>query len=56
MTCRSLAGDPELGADGERGIAEPGRRNRQFEHLIEARRRLPLDCLFDELKIEMSRR
>src|SRR4029077_17680879 len=47
-----VAGDPELGADGERGGAEPSRRNPQLEDLVEARRRLPLDRLLHELKVQ----
>src|SRR5207247_2936674 len=44
----------KLGADGERRGAEPRRRNRELQHLIEARRRLPLDGLFHELEIEAA--
>src|SRR3954467_10051146 len=48
-----VAGDPEVGAHGERGGAEARRRDREFEHLVEPRRRLPLDRLLDQLEIEM---
>src|SRR3954463_1782445 len=48
-----LAGDPERRADGEGGRAETVGCNRQLQHLVEARRRLPFDRLLDQLKIEI---
>src|SRR6185436_7643641 len=41
------------GADRKGCVAEPGRADRQLEYLVEARRRLPLDCLLDQLEVEV---
>src|SRR5262245_6532494 len=49
-----VAGDAEGRADSERRRPETNRDDRQLEHLIEARRRLPLDGLLDELKVEAA--
>src|SRR5256885_14440097 len=51
---RRLAGNPERRADGERRRSEPDGGDRQLQHLIETRRRLPFDRLLDELKVEVS--
>src|SRR6266446_5349720 len=40
-----VARDSDVGADRERRGAKTRRRDRQLEHLVVARRRLPLDCL-----------
>src|SRR5260221_13391057 len=50
---RFLSGDAEISADRKGGVAEANGHERELEHLVEPRRRLPFDRLFDELKIEI---
>ena len=48
-------GDAKIGAECEGSLAETDRSHRELQHLIEARGRLPLDRLLDELKIQRAR-
>src|SRR5262245_45016103 len=47
-----VAGNSELGADRKGSRAEARGRDRQLQHLVVARRRLPLDRLLHELEVE----